>query len=159
MSQSLKTITLFDNENIELPNNNCDELFDYLWSRICPILDEIDWKDIWKACSKIEEINKNENDKVYIKSLCFTKNYELLKQVFLDRYEPTSLIIKLAQSLKDDDEHIKSWLDKANHKLEKTEAAPDPNIDKNRSCLPPILLIMVERLANGEDQGKWNVRG
>jgi hypothetical protein len=91
--------------------------------------------------------------------LCFTKNYEFLKQVFLDRYEPTLLIIKLAQSLKDDNEYIKSWLDKANHKLEKTEAAPDPNIDENRSCLPPILLIMVERLANGEDQGKWNVRG
>ena len=142
-----------------LNNNDIDETFESLWSELCSILDTIDWKDIWETCSKIEEINKNENDKVYIKSLCFTKNYELLKQVFLDRYEPTSLIIKLAQSLKDDDEHIKSWLDKANHKLEKTEAAPDPNIDKNRSCLPPILLIMVERLANGEDQGKWNVRG
>ena len=156
MSQSSQRITCFD---IELQNSDRDEVFESLWSKLRSILNTIDWKDIWKACSKIEEINKHEDDKVYIKSLCFTKNYEFLKQVFLDQYERTPLIIKLAQSLKDDDEHIKSWLDKANHKLEKTEAAPDPNIDKNRSCLPPILLIMVERLANGEDQGKWNVRG
>ena len=154
-NKSNKKITLF--EDVELQNSDRDEVFESLWSELHSILDIIDWKNIWTACSEIEEINKN--DKVYIKSLCFTKNYELLKQVFLDKYEPTLLIIKLAQSLKDDNEHIKSWLDKANHKLEKTEAAPDPNINKNRSCLPPILLIMVERLANGEDQGKWNVRG
>jgi len=77
MSQSPKTITLFDNENSESQKNNCDELFDYLWSRICPILDEIDWKDIWQACSKIEEINKHEDDKVYIKSLCYSIDKEI----------------------------------------------------------------------------------
>jgi hypothetical protein len=158
MSQSPKTITLFDNENIELPNNNCDELFERLWSGICPILDEIDWKDIWQACSKIEEINKHEDDKVYIKSLCFTKNYKLLKQVFLDQYKSTALIKKLAQSL-GDNERIKSWLDEANCDLKKTEILPISEINKNSSCLPPILLIMIERLANGENQDKWNVRG
>ncbi len=158
MSQSPKTITLFDNENSESQKNNCDELFDYLWSRICPILDEIDWKDIWQACSKIEEINKHEDDKVYIKSLCFTKNYELLKQVFLDQYKSTVLIKKLAQSL-GDNERIKSWLDEANCDLKKTEILPISEINKNSSCLPPILLIMIERLANGENQDKWNVRG
>jgi len=158
MSQSLKTITLFDNENIELPNNNCDEFFERLWSEICPILDEIDWKDIWQACSKIEEINKHEDDKVYIKSLCFTKNYELLKQVFLDQYKSTALINKLAQSL-GDNERIKSWLDEANCDLKKTEILPSTKVNKNSFCLPPILLIMIERLANGENQDKWNVRG
>lgn len=158
MSQSPKTITLFDNENIELPNNNCDELFERLWSGICPILDEIDWKDIWQACSKIEEINKHEDDKVYIKSLCFTKNYELLKQVFLDQYKSTALIKKLAQSL-GDNERIKSWLDEANCDLKKTEILPSTKVNKNSFCLPPILLIMIERLANGENQDKWNVRG
>jgi len=158
MSQSPKTITLFDNENSESQKNNCDELFDYLWSRICPILDEIDWKDIWQACSKIEEINKHEDDKVYIKSLCFTKNYELLKQVFLDQYKSTVLIKKLAQSL-GDNERIKSWLDEANCDLKKTEILPISEINKNSSCLPPILLIMIERLANGENQDTWNVRG
>ncbi|KAB0241405.1 hypothetical protein EZJ55_13340 [Microcystis aeruginosa EAWAG127a] len=158
MSQSPKTITLFDNENIELPNNNCDELFERLWSEICPILDEIDWKDIWQACSKIEEINKHEDDKVYIKSLCFTKNYELLKQVFLDQYKSTALIKKLAQSL-GDNERIKSWLDEANCDLKKTEILPSTKVNKNSFCLPPILLIMIERLANGENQDKWNVRG
>jgi hypothetical protein len=158
MSQSPKTITLFDNENIELPNNNCDELFERLWSGICPILDEIDWKDIWQACSKIEEINKHEDDKVYIKSLCFTKNYELLKQVFLDQYKSTVLIKKLAQSL-GDNERIKSWLDEASCDLKKTEILPSTKVNKNSFCLPPILLIMIERLANGENQDKWNVRG
>ncbi|REJ40684.1 MAG: hypothetical protein DWQ53_21275 [Microcystis flos-aquae DF17] len=158
MSQSPKTITLFDNENIELPNNNCDEFFERLWSEICPILDEIDWKDIWQACSKIEEINKHEDDKVYIKSLCFTKNYELLKQVFLDQYKSTALINKLAQSL-GDNERIKSWLDEANCDLKKTEILPISEINKNSSCLPPILLIMIDRLANGENQDTWNVRG
>jgi hypothetical protein len=132
MSQSLKTITLFDNENIELPNNNCDEFFERLWSEICPILDEIDWKDIWQACSKIEEINKHEDDKVYIKSLCFTKNYELLKQVFLDQYKSTALIRKLAQSL-GDNERIKSWLDEANCDLKKTEILPSTKVNKNSS--------------------------
>jgi hypothetical protein len=143
-----KKITLF--EDVELQNSDRDETFESLWSELCSILDTIDWKDIWEACSRIEEINKN--DKVYIKSLCFTKNYEFLKQVFLDRYEPTLLIIKLAQSLKDDNEHIKSWLDKANHKLEKTE-------NENSSCLPPILLIIIERGGDGPNQDKWNVRG
>jgi hypothetical protein len=158
MSQSPKTITLFDNENSESQKNNCDELFERLWSEICPILDEIDWKDIWKACSKIEEINKNEDDKVYIKSLCFTKNYKLLKQVFLDQYKSTALIKKLAQSL-GDNERIKSWLDEASCGLKKTEILPISEINKNSSCLPPILLIMIDRLANGENQDTWNVRG
>ena len=137
-----------------LNNNDIDETFESLWSELCSILDTIDWKDIWETCSKIEEINKNENDKVYIKSLCFTKNYELLKQVFLDQYEPTPLIIKLAQSLKGNNERIESWLDEANY-----EILPVSEINKNRYCLPPILLIMIERLANGENQDKWNVRG
>lgn len=158
MSQSPKTITLFDNENSESQKNNCDELFERLWSEICPILDEIDWKDIWKACSKIEEINKHEDDKVYIKSLCFTKNYKLLKQVFLDQYKSTALIKKLAQSL-GDNERIKSWLDEASCGLKKTEILPISEINKNSSCLPPILLIMIDRLANGENQDTWNVRG
>ncbi|NCS56876.1 MAG: hypothetical protein GPJ16_07925 [Microcystis aeruginosa G11-04] len=151
----VKTPAIF--EEMGVNNDDHDEVFESLWTELQSILNTIDWKNIWKACSEIKEIN--ENDKICIKNFCFTKNYELLKQVFLDRYEPTLLIIKLAQSLKDDNGHIKSWLDKANHKLEKTEAAPDPNININRSCLPPILLIMVERLVNGEDQGKWNVRG
>ncbi|MFM7787727.1 MAG: hypothetical protein ACKO90_06020, partial [Microcystis panniformis] len=109
---------------------------------------------IWQACSKIEEINKHEDDKVYIKSLCFTKNYEFLKQVFLDQYERTPLIIKLAQSLKGNNKRIESWLDEANY-----EILPVSETNKNRYCLPPILLIMIERLANGENQDKWNVRG
>ncbi|MFM6373588.1 MAG: hypothetical protein ACKPH1_06805, partial [Microcystis panniformis] len=74
--------------------------------------------------------------------------------VFLDQYEPTPLIIKLAQSLKGNNERIESWLDEANY-----EILPVSEINKNRYCLPPILLIMIERLANGENQDKWNVRG
>lgn len=149
-NNSKEEIALFD---VKLQNNDCDETFESLWTDLQSILNTIDWKNIWKACSEIKEINKNYEDSSYIKSLCFTKNYELLKQLFLNRYEPRLLlIIKLAQSLKDDNGHIKSWLDKANHKLEKTE-------NKNSSCLPPILLIMIERLANGENQDKWNVRG
>ncbi|MCA2686793.1 MAG: hypothetical protein IM504_06695 [Microcystis sp. M038S2] len=148
-NKSNKTSTLF--EDVELKNNDCDETFESLWSELYLILSTIiDWKDIWKACCKIENFIKH--DEIFIKSLCFTKNYELLKQVFLDRYEPTLLIIKLAQSLKDDNEHIKSWLDKANHKLEKTE-------NENSSCLPPILLIIIERGGDGPNQDKWNVRG
>ncbi|NCS15325.1 MAG: hypothetical protein GPJ02_06865 [Microcystis aeruginosa G13-12] len=156
-NKSNKTSTCFE-DDVELKNNDCDETFESLWSELYLILSTIiDWKDIWKACCKIENFIKH--DEIFIKSLCFTKNYELLKQVFLDRYEPTLLIIKLAQSLKDDNGHIKSWLDKANHKLEKTEAAPDPNININRSCLPPILLIIIERGGDGPNQDKWNVRG
>lgn len=150
-SQQEKLREKFQQTNEPFDTKYYDETFESLWSELCSILDTIDWKHIWEACSKIKEINKNDKE-VYIKSLCFTKNYEFLKQVFLDRYEPTLLIIKLAQSLKDDNGHIKSWLDKANHKLEKTE-------NENTSCLPPILLIMIERLANGENQDKWNVRG
>jgi hypothetical protein len=149
-NKSNKTSTCFE-DDVELKNNDCDETFESLWSELYLILSTIiDWKDIWKACCKIENFIKH--DEIFIKSLCFTKNYELLKQVFLDRYEPTLLIIKLAQSLKDDNEHIKSWLDKANHKLEKTE-------NENSSCLPPILLIIIERGGDGPNQDKWNVRG
>ena len=156
-NKSNKTSTLF--EDVELKNNDCDETFESLWSELYLILSTIiDWKDIWKACCKIENFIKH--DEIFIKSLCFTKNYELLKQEFLNQYKPRLLlIIKLAQSLKDDNGHIKSWLDKANHKLEKTEAALDPNINENSSCLPPILLIIIERLGDGQNQDKWNVQG
>ena len=154
-NNSKEEIALFD---VKLQNNDCDETFESLWTDLQSILNTIDWKNIWKACSEIKEINKN--DKICIKNFCFTKNYELLKQLFLNRYEPRLLlIIKLAQSLKDDNGHIKSWLDKANHKLEKTEAALDPNINENSSCLPPILLIIIERLGDGQNQDKWNVQG
>jgi hypothetical protein len=148
-NNSKEEIALFD---VKLQNNDCDETFESLWTDLQSILNTIDWKNIWKACSEIKEINKNYEDSSYIKSLCFTKNYELLKQLFLDPYEPTLSIIKLAQSLKDDNGHIKSWLDKANHKLEKTE-------NENSSCLPPILLIIIERLGDGQNQDKWNVQG
>jgi hypothetical protein len=137
-------------EEMGVNNDDHDEVFESLWTELQSILNTIDWKNIWKACSEIKEINKN--DKICIKNFCFTKNYEFLKQLFLDRYEPTLLIIKLAQSLKDDNGHIKSWLDKANHKLEKTE-------NENTSCLPPILLIIIERGGDGPNQDKWNVRG
>lgn len=153
-NKSNKKITLF--EDVELQNSDCDEVFESLWSELHSILDIIDWKNIWTACSEIEEINKN--DKVYIKSLCFTKNYKLLKQVFLDQYKSTALIKKLALSL-GDNERIKSWLDEANCDLKKTEILPSTKVNKNSFCLPPILLIMIERLANGENQDKWNVRG
>ena len=153
-NKSNKKITLF--EDVELQNSDRDEVFESLWSELHSILDIIDWKNIWTACSEIEEINKN--DKVYIKSLCFTKNYKLLKQVFLDQYKSTALIKKLAQSL-GDNERIKSWLDEANCDLKKTEILPSTKVNKNSFCLPPILLIMIERLANGENQDKWNVRG
>lgn len=156
-NKSNKKITLF--EDVGLQNSDRNEVFESLWSELQSILDRIDWKDIWKACSEIEEINKNDKVYIYIKSLCFTKNYEFLKQVFLDQYEPTLLIIKLAQSLKDDNEHIKLWLNKANHELKETGATPDPNINENRYCFPPILLIIIERLGDGKDQDKWNVRG
>jgi hypothetical protein len=154
--ESVKTPATF--EEMGVNNDDHDEVFESLWTELQSILNTIDWKNIWKACSEIKEIN--ENDKICIKNFCFTKNYELLKQLFLNRYEPRLLlIIKLAQSLKDDNGHIKSWLDKANHKLEKTEAALDPNINENSSCLPPILLIIIERLGDGQNQDKWNVQG
>jgi hypothetical protein len=153
--ESVKTPATF--EEMGVNNDDHDEVFESLWTELQSILNTIDWKNIWKACSEIKEIN--ENDKICIKNFCFTKNYELLKQVFLNQYEPTLLIIKLAQSLKDDNGNIKSWIDKANHKLEKTEAALDPNINENSSCLPPILLIIIERGGDGPNQDKWNVRG
>lgn len=154
-NKSTETITLF--ENLELSNNS-DEIFEILWSELCSILDTIDWKYIWDACIKIKEINKNEDNKVYLKSLCFTKNYELLKQVFLDQYDRT-LIIQLGEFLKKDNKNIKSWLDKANREHENTGVSPDLNIDENRYCFPPILLIIIDRLGDGKDQDKWNVRG
>lgn len=153
--ESVKTPATF--EEMGVNNDDHDEVFESLWTELQSILNTIDWKNIWKACSEIKEIN--ENDKICIKNFCFTKNYELLKQVLLNQYEPTLLIIKLAQSLKDDNGNIKSWIDKANHKLEKTEAALDPNINENSSCLPPILLIIIERGGDGPNQDKWNVRG
>jgi len=80
------------------------------------------------------------------------------KTITLFDNESTVLIKKLAQSL-GDNERIKSWLDEANCDLKKTEILPISEINKNSSCLPPILLIMIERLANGENQDTWNVRG
>jgi hypothetical protein len=141
-----ETITIFG--DVEFKNDR-DETFETLWSELCSILGTIDWKDIWEACSKIKEI----------KSLCFTKNYELLKQVFLDHYNYTLLIRQLSESLKGKNKDIKLWLDKANQKLKETGATPDPNIDENKSCYPPILLIIIDRLGDGQNQDKWNVRG
>lgn len=151
-----ETITLF--ADVEFKKSDRDETFETLWLELCSIFGTIDWKDIWEACSKIKEINKNEDDKVYIKSLCFTKNYELLKEVFLDQYDHT-LIIQLGELFKGKNKNIESWLKKANHKLKETRATPDPNIDENKSCYPPILLIIIDRLGDGQNQDKWNVRG
>ncbi len=153
-NKSNKVISLF--ENFEL--NNSDETFESLWSDLCSILDRIDWENIWHACIKIKEINKSEYKKNYIKSLCFTKNYESLKQIFLDQYDHT-LIIKLGEFLKKDNKNIKSWLDKANCEFKNTRTSPDLSIDENRYCFPPILLIIIDRLGDGKDQDKWNVRG
>jgi hypothetical protein len=136
-------------------NNDIDENFESLWSKLCLILDAIDWKDIWKGCSHIKEINKKE----YIKSLCFTKNYDLLKLYFLDEYDRT-LIIKLGESLNNGNEDIRLWLEEAKFQLGATIINPDPNpIPPNVFCFPPILLIIVDRLGDGKDQDKWNVRG
>lgn len=149
-------ITLFG--DTELNNNNCDETFENLWLELCSLLDTIDWKDIWEGCLKIKEITKNEKDKHYIKSLCFTKNYKLLKQVFIDKYD-YALIIQLGKSLKGKNEKIELWLDQANHKLKEYGGTPNLNLDENQSCYPPILLIIIDRFADGQNQDKWNVRG
>ena len=154
-NRSTRTITLF--ENVEVNSNDRDEAFESLWSELCSILDAIDWKHIWEACSKIKEINKNDKEG-YIKSLCFTKNYELLKQVFLNQYD-RKLIIKLGESLNSDNEYIRLWLKQANHQLVTTRIEPDKKGIKDVFCFPPILLIIVDRLADGKDQDKWNVQG
>ncbi len=160
---------LFGISNIEA--NKCENNFESLWSELCSILDEIEWKDIWKACRKIENFLRNIDIDIYkdkeilIKSLCFTKNYEFLKQVFIDQYEPIQTIIQLGENLEKDNENsehnekIKLWLDKAKPKLKGNEALNEHKINKNKSYLPPILLILIDKLGDGKDQGKWNVRG
>lgn len=162
-NESPKTITLC--EGSELKNSEEDNNFESLWSELCSILDEIEWKYIWKACGKFENFIRDIDKKRLIKSLCFTKNYEFLKQVFLDQYEPIKKIIKLGEIIEKDNENsehnekIKLWLDKAKPKLKGNEALTEHKINKNKCCLPPILLIIIDRLGDGKDQGKWNVRG
>jgi hypothetical protein len=154
-NKSNKTITLF--EDVELKNSDRDETFESLWSKLCLILDTIDWKNIWEACSNIKQIIKNEGEKVYIKSLCFTKNYELLKQVFLDRYD-RMLIIELGKSLKPYNQQLELWLTNI-PESGTTRTEPDKNDNEDIFCFPPILLIIIDRLGDGKDQDKWNVRG
>jgi hypothetical protein len=150
--ESVSTHTPTTFEELKIGLNDRDETFESLWSKICPILDEIDWKYIWEACCKIENFIKN--DEISIKSLCFTKNYKLLKQIFLDRYDSISIIIELGKLLKPYNQKIELWLKNIQDIHE-----PDQNDHEDVFCFPPILLIIVDRLGDGKDQDKWNVRG
>lgn len=93
-------------EEITIDKNINNSQFDNLWSKLCLILDQINWECIWEACSKIETLIKK-NDEVLIKSLCFTKNYKLLKKIFLDQYDSISIIIELCKLLKSDNKDNK----------------------------------------------------
>ncbi|MDJ0569628.1 MAG: hypothetical protein QNJ53_11335 [Pleurocapsa sp. MO_192.B19] len=192
--RSTKKIKLFG--EAELNNNTQNQSFKNLWNELSFILKEIEWKNVWNACSKIEQINKHRG--IYLKSLCFTQNYELLKQLFLDKYDPT-LVVEFAELLRPyNKKKINIWLNKANRDLgqnkviygkkdtisvvgayrdtplqrlmntikiwykyfkksPKVETEPDRNEDK--SYYSPILLIIVEKFANGEEQDKLSVRG
>ncbi|MDB9371051.1 hypothetical protein PN456_19220 [Nodularia spumigena CS-586/05] len=153
-----KMITLFEEKGVESENTGYDDVFTSLWSELCSILNEIDWKYIWEGCSKIKEINKNEDDKIYIKSLCFTKNYELLKRVFFNQYSPILLLIQLGESLKPYNQKLELWL-KDIHESGEIKTETTQNNKENIFSFSPILLIIIDRLGDGQDQDKWNVRG
>lgn len=143
-------------EEFKIESNECNETFEFLWSKICPILDEINWRYVWEACCKIENFIKN--DEIFVKSVCFTKDYESLKQIFLNRYDPVSIIIELGKSLKPYNQKIELWL-KYIPKFIKIRTEPDKNDNEDGFCLPPILLIIIDRLGDGQNQDQWNVRG
>lgn len=152
-------------EELHIGVNNYNEIFENLWSEICPILDEINWIDIWKACFKFENLIKN--NEIRIKSLCFTKNYNLLKQIFLDQYEPNVIIIELCRYLKSCNQKLELLLRniqdihelKDIYELSRNKIKSEQNNNEYVFCSPPILLIIVNRLGDGKGQDKWNVRG
>ena len=153
-TRSTKKNNLFG--EVELNNNTQNQSFENLWSELSFILKEINWKNVWNACSKIEQINKHRG--IYLKSLCFTQNYELLKQLFLDQYDLT-LVLEFAKLLRPYSQRINIWLNKAIHDLGQNKVETEPDRNEDPSYYSPILLIIVEKFANGEEQDNLIVRG
>lgn len=147
-------------EEIEFDLEKGSELFENLWSELCLILEGIDWKNIWNACSQIFTKNKV-NTAVTpkeLKSLCFTKNYDKLKPIFLNTGDRLLAIKNFGELLEPYDININLWLDKVIREMEQSGANVELNKEKKDSS-PPILLIIVDKGDNGENQNKWNVRG
>ena len=145
----------FESE-LGINKNFIEPSFKNNWDALCLILNEVEWQDIWDACENIRELN--ENDTKYLKSLCFTKNYELLKQKIVTLYNPSEIILEFGKLLKSHSNKIDSWLETAGQELAVSESNINENKSQDEESIP-VLLIIIDRCGNGDNQDKWEVKG
>ncbi|MDJ0575203.1 MAG: hypothetical protein QNJ65_08560, partial [Xenococcaceae cyanobacterium MO_234.B1] len=132
--------------------------FNDLWRDLCSILKDIDWRYIWKAFQKVIDFRENADwrNEIYLKSFCFTKNYEWLKRILFEQYEQNLLINlgkQLNKLLDTSNQALISWLEKLKQ-LEQQEEHLN-SIQEIEECDSiPILLVIADR--NEDDS--WTVQ-
>lgn len=121
--------------------------FEDNWSSLYPILEDIDWVDIWNACDQVFKLNKSNDwrDRVKLKSICFTKNFTLLKKFFLEDNDP-GIITIFAQTIKEllnqPNQALVDWL----HNLQCSGTSNVNNIEETENCNSiPVLLIISDK--------------
>ncbi|MCC0179831.1 hypothetical protein I4641_23105 [Waterburya agarophytonicola K14] len=144
----------FESE-LEINKNFIEPSVENIWKALCLILNEVKWQDIWDACKNIKELTKD--DKKYLKSLCFTKNYDFLKQKIVTLYNPSQIILEFGQLLKPYSNKIDFWLKQASQELAIGENNQSQNKSQHENS-NPILFIIVDRCGNGKNQDKWEVK-
>ena len=140
----------------EINKNFIEPSFKNNWDALCLILNEVEWQDIWDACKNIRELAKD--DKKYLKSLCFTKNHDFLKQKIVNLYNSSEIILELGKSLKPYSNKIELWLETASQEFAVGERNQNQNKLKYKNSAP-ILFIIIDRCGDGDNQDKWEVKG
>lgn len=133
--------------------SNIDPNFDNSWSSLCLLLKDIDGPNIWNACNKIFDTSRKFDwrDKTLLKRICLTKSFDCLKQFFIEEND-SQIIISFAQELdkqiKNANKDLTSFLNEPEHEIDN-----ESNIVKKeeQEDFEPILLVIVDKLANGED--------
>ncbi|MDJ0717992.1 MAG: hypothetical protein QNJ54_27845 [Prochloraceae cyanobacterium] len=139
---------------------------------MCKIFEQIEWENILVALSflKIKDIDsKSKEIKNQLKQDCHIQNYKLLKSFFLEKYDFTSLIEFVELIIKSEKDNIntskclndsiKAWLNEANLKLKPGDNNEEINHNLYQKDFSLILLVIIKRLADGENKEKWLVSG
>ncbi len=136
--------------------NNINHDFQDFWSSLCKILEDIDWENIWRACQLVFDTSRKHDwrDEIQLKSICFTKNYSLLKKFFIEENNPdiiTSFAQTLSDSLNDSNQALIAWL--GNSKQPEKDNS-DSKQETEECEYIPILLVIADR--NEDDS--WMVQ-
>ena len=155
---------LFKNKIIGENGNNVYEDFNSNWADLFEIIKDIDfdWEIIWKASLKtlsIRERNDWRND-IILKSLCFTKNSELLKPFFIQEIK-YNILIDFANNLnlicRSSNQKIITWLAsfQSQSDVEEQSKSISASNGKEQFKSIPVLIIVID---SDTTNNSWSVQ-